>query len=302
MSSTRVDVEFPAADGTVLRGWCYTATGSNGRAPGVVMAHGFSAVKEMGLDRMAEALAQSGFVVLLYDHRNLGASDGEPRQEIDIWAQARDYRRALDWLRARPEVDPERVALFGTSYSGGEVLVVGAADRRVAAAVAQVPFAGVREEYDPDDRDAWPRLRDALLSGERGAPAEPVGPMPVVTDREDEVAVLAGPESWRWFTAEGLRPGSTWRNLCTMRTDGGPVPFDPGLAVAHLTPTPLLMIVATEDRLAPTAIALSAFARAGEPKELVLVDGDHFAVYHGDGFARARDATVDFLRRYLGGS
>jgi fermentation-respiration switch protein FrsA (DUF1100 family) len=80
------------------------------------------------------------------------------------------------------------------------------------------------------------------------------------------------------------------------------VPFDPGLAVAHLTPTPLLMIVATEDRLAPTAIALGAFARAGEPKELVLVDGDHFAVYHGDGFVRARDATVDFLRRYLGGS
>jgi hypothetical protein len=141
----RRDVEFPALDGTVLRGWVYLPEGAapDAPVPGVVMAHGFSATKEMGVEQMADALAAAGFAVLAYDHRNLGSSAGAPRQEIDIWAQARDYRVAFDRLAAEPGVDPARIALWGSSYSGGEVLVVGAADRRVAGVVAQVPFAGV---------------------------------------------------------------------------------------------------------------------------------------------------------------
>jgi hypothetical protein len=299
---TRVDVELPSSiDGTVLRGWSYTPVGADTGAPGpgVVMAHGFSAVKEMGLEAMADALAAAGFAVLAYDHRNLGASDGEPRQEIDIWAQARDYRSAFDWLAARPAVDATRIALWGSSYSGGEVLVVGAADRRVAAVVAQVPFAGITTEYSDADLAGWPALRDALLTGARGAPADPFGPIAVVCEEEGGAAFLAQPESWRWFTAQGRLPGSAWRNEVTVRNDGGPALFDPGLAVGHLAPTPLLMIVATEDRLAATDVALAAFERAGEPKELVLVEGDHFVPYGGDAFDVCRDATIAFLRGAL---
>lgn len=299
----RRDVEFAALDGTVLRGWVHLPDGASVDAPvpGVVMAHGFSAVKEMGVEQMAAAVAAAGIAVLAYDHRNLGASDGEPRQEIDIWAQARDYRVAFDRLGAEPMVDASRIALWGSSYSGGEVLVVGAADRRVAAVVAQVPFAGIAEEYTPEQLAGWVTLREALLSGERGAPCEPFGPIPVVTDAEGRAAFLGEPESWRWFSECGLRPGSTWRNEVTVRNDGGPCLFDPGLAAAHVAPTPLLMIVAADDRVAPAGIALAAFARAGEPKELVIEPGDHFAPYAGPGFARARDATIAFVRRYLGG-
>lgn len=77
---THADVAFPAADGTVLRGRCSLPTGATPATPvpGVVMAHGFSAVKEMGVLRMADAVAAAGFAVLAYDHRNLGASAGEP--------------------------------------------------------------------------------------------------------------------------------------------------------------------------------------------------------------------------------
>lgn len=298
----RTDVEFAALDGTLLRGWRYLPGHASAEAPvpGVVMAHGFSAVKEMALAPMADALAASGFAVLVYDHRHLGGSAGEPRQEIDIWAQARDYRVAFDRLAAEPGVDPARIALWGSSYSGGQVLVVGAADRRVAAVVAQVPFAGIAEDYTPAQLAAWPVLSDALLSGERGVPTAPYGPVPVVTDVEGGAAFLGQPESWRWFTAWADRPGSTWRNEVTVRNDGGPVFFDPGLAAVHVAPTPLLMIVAADDRVAPAGIALAAFARAGEPKELVIEPGDHFAPYDGDGFARARDATIAFLRRHLG--
>jgi len=298
----RTDVEFSARDGTVLRGSLYRPAGASAGAPvaGVVMAHGFSATKEMGVEQMADALAAAGFAVLAYDHRNLGASDGEPRQEIDIWAQARDYRVAFERLAAEPGIDADRIALWGSSFSGGEVLVVGAADRRVAAVVAQVPFAGIAEDYDDDELAAWPVLRDALLAGTPGDPVDPFGPIPVVTEVAGEPAFLGQPESWRWFAQWGDRPRSRWCNEVTVRNDGGPLSFDPGLAAAHVSPTPLLMIVADEDRVAPASIALAAFARAGEPKELVIEPGDHFVPYDGEGFARARDATIAFLRRHLG--
>ena len=299
MSVVRHDVEFPAADGTRLAGWWYPPASDESPAPVVVMAHGFSAVKEMGLDRVAAVLAGAGYAVLVHDHRHLGASGGEPRGRIDIWAQARDYRAAIDWVLARPGVDPDRLALWGSSYSGGEVLVVGAADERVRAVVAQVPFAGLPDAEPDPDGARWTALRDALLAGTPGAPAEAIGPLAVVSDDAAIPAMLGQEESWEWFTAAGA--GTTWRNEVTVARDGGPVPFDPGLAVARLAPRALLMIVATDDRLAATDVALAAFERAGEPKELLVLEGHHFVCYDGDGFERSVAATVRFLDRHLGG-
>ncbi len=96
----RRDVEFEGHGGTILRGWLYLPH-ATAEVPAVVMAHGLSAVKEMVLDRYAEVLCDGGMAVLVYDHRNLGASDGEPRQKINPWAQARDYRHAITWLGER---------------------------------------------------------------------------------------------------------------------------------------------------------------------------------------------------------
>ncbi|HTF46100.1 MAG TPA: alpha/beta fold hydrolase, partial [Pseudonocardia sp.] len=128
----RRDIEFDA-EGVTLRGWFYPAEGASGRAPTVVMAHGFSAVKEMYLDSFAEVFAAAGLNALVFDNRNFGASDGEPRQEIDPWAQVRDYRHAITYAGTRPDVDPSRIGVWGSSYSGGHVLVVAAIDRRVKA-------------------------------------------------------------------------------------------------------------------------------------------------------------------------
>ena len=161
----RTDVEFPGHHGTTLRGWLYAPdTCPAAGAPGVVMAHGFSATKEMGLDAYAEVFCAAGFAVLVYDHRNLGSSDGEPRQEINPWAQARDYRRAIDWFAAQPGVDGERLGIWGSSYSGGEVLVVGAVDERVRAVAANVPFADM-PGTDYGDAVASDERWEALRAG-----------------------------------------------------------------------------------------------------------------------------------------
>jgi fermentation-respiration switch protein FrsA (DUF1100 family) len=126
----RQDIEFDA-EGVTLRGWLYLPDEASGPVPTVVMAHGFSAVKEMFLDSFAEAFAAGGLGALVFDNRNFGASDGEPRQEIDPWAQVRDYRDAITWVRTRSEVDAEDVgkaALFLASdeaaWVSGSMLVV----------------------------------------------------------------------------------------------------------------------------------------------------------------------------------
>jgi fermentation-respiration switch protein FrsA (DUF1100 family) len=304
----RHDVEFPAAHGTRLRGWLYLPDGRAGRVPGVAMAHGFSATKEMALDRFAEVFAAAGVAALVYDHRNFGASDGEPRQEINPWAQARDYRFALGWLAARPEVDPARLAVWGSSFSGGEVIAVGACDPRVRAVVENVPFAGLPgvDYADRDDvRRRFERLRAALLdesgAGPADRPAGAVGPMKVVSERPGEACFLPQPESARWFLAAGRAPGARWRNEFTLRSGAADAPpWDPGVCVPFVAPRALLMVVATEDRLAATDVALASFDRAGEPKQLEIVPGDHFAPYDGEAFARSSAAMAEFLRRSLG--
>jgi fermentation-respiration switch protein FrsA (DUF1100 family) len=134
----RQDIQFDV-DGVVLRGWLYVPDAGAAPHPAIVMAHGFSAVKEMYLDRFAEAFAEAGLASVVFDHRNFGASDGRPRQEIDPWEQVSDYRAAITYAITRPEVDGGRVGIWGTSYAGGHVLVVGAIDRRVKCVVSQVP-------------------------------------------------------------------------------------------------------------------------------------------------------------------
>src|SRR5690348_15328079 len=172
----RKDVEINA-EGTILRGWFYTPDRPSGKAPAIVMAHGFSAVKEMYLDRFAEHFCAAGLAAVVFDNRNFGASDGEPRQEIDPWAQVRDYRHAITYAGTRSEVDRNRIGVWGSSYSGGHVLVVGAIDRRVKCVVSQVPLVSgyrnilrlVRADFLAPTRAQLDQDREARFAGK--APA-----------------------------------------------------------------------------------------------------------------------------------
>jgi cephalosporin-C deacetylase-like acetyl esterase len=140
--ATRKDISFKAVDGTVLRGWLYTpSTAPSGKTPCLVMSHGFTAIKEMDLDAFAEVFSSKlPLACLVYDNRNFGASDGEPRQEIIPAMQHSDMSDAITYAQSLDEIDPEKIGIWGSSYSGGHVLHVGAVDRRVKAVLCQVPL------------------------------------------------------------------------------------------------------------------------------------------------------------------
>lgn len=298
----RTDVGFDAA-GTTLRGWLYVPDGATGPCAAVVMAHGLSALKEMGLDDYAEVFVAAGLAVLVYDHRNLGASDGTPRDEIDPVAQMRDYRHAITFAQSQPGIDPERIGIWGTSYTGGLVLMVAALDRRVRAVVSQVPYISAHETTTRAmDADAQ-RGHRRMLEENRAAMAagEPSRTVTVCEDDPGKPEDATTRMSFRYFNHYAAARKLAWPNRLTvhsldLRQEYETMPWMP-----RISPTPLLMIVASEDRITPTDLALRAYDAAAQPKELLLIPGDHYLPYI-ENFADSSRAARDFFVKQLQGS
>jgi uncharacterized protein len=291
----RSDVAF-GADGTTLRGWLYTPDQGAAPFPAVVMAHGFSALKEMGLDRYAEIFATAGLAALVYDNRNLGASDGDPRFEIDPTAQMRDYGHAITYAQSRSKIDPDRIGVWGTSYSGGLVLMVAALDRRVKCVVSQVPFLSGYEtmvQVMPleERKQFYDRMQKERLSLAVGNPPSLVA---VCTNDTSKPADAPGRRTYSYFHSFKLN----WENKVTLRSLDFRLEYEAMPFIPRVSPTPLMMIVADSDTITPTDIALRAFERAREPKKIVLLQGDHYVAYL-EAFDRSSGAARDWFAQHL---
>jgi dienelactone hydrolase len=145
----RIEVEFPSR-GVICRGMLLRPDGANGPLPAVVMAGGWCYVKEVVMPKYAEFIVNEGYATLIFDYRGFGESDGEPRQHIVPLEQQEDYRSAISYLETVPDIDNDRIGIWGISYSGGHVLVVAATDPRVKCVVSVVP---VVEGYQTMRRD-----------------------------------------------------------------------------------------------------------------------------------------------------
>jgi len=297
-------VEFPS-EGAVLRGRYYVHPDTSKPAPIVIMAHGFSCtITGMVAGNYAEAFFDAGFAVLLYDHRNFGISGGEPRQEINKWVQARGYRDAIDFVTTLPEIDLSRIAIWGDSMSGNEVLVMGALDERVSAVVAQVPAIG-RTTPPPDpDGKLFTALRETFFNGDvSGTPETTTPRMPVVSFDQGSIPSQLTPlTAYRWFMEYGGRYGTGWENWATRVDPKTPAPLSAVLSAPYLK-VPVLMLISPEDEMpgANTEVARMAWDLTPEPKELVEVDGGHFGIVHYPGplFDHSVNAQKDFLIRHL---
>ena len=293
----RTDIEFNA-DGVTLRGWLFTPDRGNPPYATVVAAHGFSAVKEQTLGDVGAVFADAGLAAVVYDHRCLGASDGTPRQDIDPVTQARDMRTAITFAESLDEVDRNRIGLWGTSYSGAEVLHVAAVDRRVKAVVSQVPMiSGWRNLLRLIPYQVLPDLLRQIDDDRRARfrGNEP-GTIRVATDDPAIPHAFPGLRTYEYFTK--LAPADAWRNEVTVRSLDWLIEYDVTPYMERISPTPLLMIVSREDMSTPTDEALAAFDRALEPKKLLLLPGDHYTSYIED-FATTSAAARDWFLEHL---
>jgi alpha-beta hydrolase superfamily lysophospholipase len=293
------------ADGVTLRGRLYRGGSPERPAPGLVMSPGFATtVSGMAADRYAEAFAAAGLIVLLYDHFGFGESDGEPRHEVEVWRQARSYVAAVSYLSSVPEVDADRLAIWGVSLSGRLALAVAAVDERVAALVVQVPNWGDEGDDIAADDDAFDTLREALLHADLDRYERTItGPLPVASPDQSSMPSLLIPiTAFRWFMEYGAVFGTGWVNQATWVSIDTPVPLDARLCAPRVG-VPTLAVTARKDEMpqCDADAARSLLTRFRGPKESLILDGGHFGALYPDTeeFRLAVGAETSFLMRHL---
>ncbi len=284
--------------GARLHAWLVTPS-SPPPWPAVVMAHGWAAVKEMNLDYVAAACCDAGLAALVFDHRGFGGSEGL-RADIDPWTQIDDYGAALDAAERLDGVDADRLAVWGTSYSGGHVLCVAERDPRVLAAVAQVPTISggeaTRRRGGRPERPL-PRYVPAAGVGDRVVDAgdavrEPIHPSELPPAPAGE---YPDAERWRFYADLPPERRRTWRNRVTSRSLDRYAAYEPGASMPAVT-VPLLVILAEADTITPSDLIRDAVQRSGPNVETLSLPGGHYGVYtnHRE---RAARAAAAFLAR-----
>jgi uncharacterized protein len=290
----RSDVTFRSGDDTCAA-WLYRPDG-DGPHPIVVLAHGFGATRQGRLWAFAERFAEAGLAALAFDYRHFGASSGTPRQLLDVPRQLDDYRAAVAFARGLDGIDPERVVLWGTSFSGGHVAVIAAEDRRTAAAISQAPFLdGLWALRAAGPRNVV-RLTNAGLRDEMARLAgRPPYMLPIVGP-PDTPAAMNSPDAEPGYRAM-FEPDSAFRNEVAARI---------GLRVGRYRPIrhasqvacPWLVTVVEDDVVTPPRPALKAagLAPRGEARRY---PGGHFDIYSGELFERAVADQLEFLERHV---
>jgi hypothetical protein len=302
--STRRSITF-LSKGLRCAGWYYVPDGVQGgeKAPAVILGHGFGGIKEMILDSYAGAFADAGFVTLAFDYRFTGESEGEPRDQQLPWDNQEDYRNAISWIGTQPEVDPERIAIWGTSYSGTHVIQVAAFDQRVKAVICQAngtlgsldAFTALMGREVMEGYKAM-LLADRIRRYETGEEATYI---PFVSPPGQPCAVqMEG--AYEFFTGLQSTVCPGWTNRTTMETLEKMMEGDLSLARTLVSPTPILVVLCEKDEMVPVDLAHRFIATMGEPKEIFSIPCTHLEIYHAEPFlSQALEAETAFLKRYL---
>jgi hypothetical protein len=290
----REETEF-ISHGTRCAAWVLRPAGA-GPHPCVVMAHGFGAVREARLDAFAERFARAGLACVVFDYRCFGASDGVPRQWLSVPRQLEDYAAAIDFARGLPGIDAARIALWGSSFSGGHVLTLGARRPDLAALVAQAPAADLLAAVLRVP--VWNNLR-LFAKGVLDLLGAAAGFRPVhvaLVGAPGQLAVMTSPDADRGYRAM-LPAQTTWRNEICARAFVSLALYRP-VARAGRIAAPLLVCACDQDVVTPPGPAARAAARA--PKGVLQrYPIGHFDIYVGAWFERTVADQIAFLRAAL---
>ncbi|WP_045824654.1 alpha/beta hydrolase [Williamsia herbipolensis] len=295
---TRVEETF-ASEGVGCAATVYRpSTASPGtRTPVIVMAHGFGGVRALRLPAYAEVFAAAGYVVMVFDYRYFGDSEGEPRQLLDVSSQLADWRCAIAHARTIDVADPDTVIAWGTSFAGGHVISTAGSGERLAAIIAQVPHVsgpaavratGIRRAL----RIAPVALADTVAALLHRTPryVASIGP-------DGSASVMSAPGAEEAFerlvTASGIRRGE-YAETVAARIALRIGLYSPARSAARVR-CPALIQVATGDTIAPSAAATKA-ARSMPDATVLTYEGGHFDPYVSPLFPSVVADQLAFLR------
>lgn len=284
---TREDLRF-ASGAAACAAWLYRPPGSGDAAlPIVVMAHGLSGTRRDSLGPFAERFAAAGLLALVFDHRGFGESGGEP----DLFhpaLQLADWQAAIEFARTLPGVDAERVVTFGSSMGGGNALAAAAGDKRVAAAISQVPFLDIVRQAHRSSPRVSARMLLAAVRGEY---------LPAVGSPQEPAFINAPGSAAGWRHVVEIGEDSRWRNRVSARWLLGR-PYRPARLASRLH-CPWLVCVGEADRVAKPGPAIAAARRAPSGELRTYPGVDHFDIYDGPEHEAVIADQLDFLRRHL---
>ena len=288
------------------RGWFIAAStqalaGAHGR-PAIAMAHGFGCTRDGGLLPFAQAFARAGVDVLLFDYRGYGTSPGRPRQDVNHWTHRADYRAAVAFLRARPGVDADRIAVWGTSYSGGHVIAVAAGDPRIAAVISQGAamdgVAALKQTRRADRETAAPERaakRKAMARAigadiVRAASRRAAVMIPVFGSPKDGalITVADGDAGFQAIIGETFRNEMAARGLLR-------IAFNRPVRVAHRVSCPVHLVLAQADEVAPCESVREVARRVRGPVDVLELPGGHFGIYVGETMQTSLATQLRFL-------
>jgi uncharacterized protein len=291
---TRRDIHFNSGE-TYCSAWLYLPVGVE-RPPVVVLGHGLGAVREMRLDAYSERFAAAGIATLAFTYRYFGDSGGAPRQLMSVRRQLADWDAALDFVKACPEVDGGRVAIWGSSFGGGHAIQVASRHPELKAAISQCPFTDGLESATALGVRATLQITPVVM---RDFIARLFGGTPVM------VPIAALPGQPALMNAHDALPGylalmpkgMAFVNRVAARVIPEIVGYRPGHRAAKVK-LPILFCVSRTDTVTPPerTIAMAEKAPRGEIK---LYDCGHFDFYLGQHFERAVSDQTDFLTRHL---
>lgn len=298
----REEFEFDS-HGTTCRAWFYPAQSEAmdgpGGVPAIVMAHGLGATRDCGLAAYADKFADAGMAVLVFDYRHFGASDGQPRQLLSIQKQLTDWACAIRAVRAIDGIDANRIALWGTALSGGHVMTVAAADRRITAVVAQAPMTDgwATTMSRLQQCGAWYSIR-SVLACLRDYLADLMGADPhylPVSAPAGQIAVLATDSAWEGY--QSMAPDD-WQNKISARSLFALARYRPGKKAGKIH-CPVLVQICDDDRVTAVPATMATVDRGGEHFTERHYHIGHFDIFRDAGFRQASSDQVTFLQGIL---
>jgi predicted acyl esterase len=281
------------SEGSRLEADYYLPAGGQGRKlPGIVLCHGYSGIRKLILPDYAKLFAAAGYAVLSFDYRGFGGSEG-PKWRIMALEQIDDIRNAITFLEAQPEVDPERVGIWGTSNGGAHVVYAAAVDTRVKVAVGQVGYGdGYRLLMDirsPQERE---ELKQRLAEDRR---------LRVLTGKglgAPTADLLASPQT-RDFFAAGLEAMPDLYCEIPWASAEATMEYRPIDVVDRIAPRALMLIGAEQDDLCRIDGYKATFDKAGGPKRWISYPITHYQIYTPEWVEKSGAAAIEWFDQFL---
>jgi len=297
-SPNRKDVTFNVQD-TPISAWLYMPENLTRPVPCIVMGHGFGGTKDMGLETYAVRFQKAGYAVLAFDYRHLCKSGGEPRQLVWIPYQLEDWAAAITYARSLKQIDPEKIALWGTSMSGGHVIVAAAKDQKVTCVSAQCPGLDGRASAEVLlEQVGIGSILKIMMHGQRDIVRSWLSLSPhqiPIVGKPNSIACLTAPDAFNGYSK--LAPSSFINEVCAriiLRGDKyRPVTY------AKDIKCPVLLLVCEKDSLAPASAARETEKLLGKYAEAIYYPIGHFDIYVGEYMEKSINAQLAFFKKHL---